>query len=218
MVQVRLIMSKIFLLISVSTITLVFSGCNNYKPKKAKEDLKIAFNLESTNAEKYSKFAQAASREGLDTIAQLFEAYSKSENIHAVNDGKVLEHFGGDAGNPEVGNFEVKSTAENLKAAIKGEIYDMQTIYPVYIRDAEQEKIPEIARSFTWTWNGKKKHIIYLRRAQDHMNKTNQAILPYAWLICPLCGNIYSLSEVKPMCDFCLTKQENFVGYRKTAD
>jgi len=78
MVQVRLIMSKIFLLISVSTITLVFSGCNNYKPKKAKEDLKIAFNLESTNAEKYSKFAQAASREGLDTIAQLFEAYSKT--------------------------------------------------------------------------------------------------------------------------------------------
>ena len=209
-------MSKIYFLIL--TITLFFPGCNTYRPKKSKEDLRIAFNLESTNTEKYSKYAQAATREGLDTIAQLFEAFSKSESIHAANHGKVLEKFGGDTANPEIGAFEVKSTTENLKAAIKGATFDMQTIYPVYIRDAEQEKIPEIARSFIWAWNGEKKQFVYLSRAQAALNKMSQVNLPYIWLVCPTCGNTFSISDVKAVCDFCLTKQDNFIGYRKTAD
>jgi len=211
-------MNKIFQFILILSITVVFSGCNNFKPKKSKEDLKIAFNIESTNSEKYSKYAQAAVKEGFDTIAQLFEAVSKSESIHAANHGKTLEKFGGDAGSAEVASFEVKSTAENLKAAIKGETYDMQTSYPVYIRDAEQEKIPEIARSFTWAWNGEKKHFIYLRKAQESLIKGNQTNLAYLWLVCPTCGNTYCISDVKAVCDFCLTKQENFIGYRKTAE
>ena len=211
-------MSKIYRLVLITTITFVFSGCNQSKPKKSKEDLQIAFNIEATNAGKYSKYAQAAIKEGLDTIAQLFEAVSKSESIHAANHGKVLEKFGGDTGSAEVASFDVKATAENLKTAIKGEIYDMQTNYPVFIRDAELEKIPEIARSFTWAWNGEKKHIIYLRMAQTTLNKGTQANLPYLWLVCPTCGNIYSSADVKAVCDFCLTKQEEFIGYRKTAE
>ena len=211
-------MVQFYRFISIFTVTLFFYGCTNYKPKKAKEDLQIAFNLETTNAEKYSKFAEAARKEGYDTLAQLFEAVSKSEAIHAANHGKILEKFGGDAGSVEVASFEVKSTAENLKTAIKVETYDMQTIYPVFIRDAELEKIPEIARSFTWAGNGEKKHFIYLRMAQAALNKVNHTNLPYIWLVCPTCGNTYSISDVKAVCDFCLTKQENFIGYRKSAE
>ena len=211
-------MSKVYQLISIIIITLVFSGCSNSKPKKAKADLKIAFNVETTNAEEYSKFAQAALKDGYDTIAQLFEAVSKSESIHAANHGKILEKFGGDAGSVEIGSFEIKSTAENLKSAIKVETYDMQTIYPVFIRDAEQEKIPEIARSFTWAWNSEKKHFMYLRKALVNLNKGKPANLTYIWFICPTCGNIYNSMDVKAMCDFCLTKQENFIGYRKATE
>jgi len=204
--------------ISMLVLVLVFSGCSNFRPKKAKEDLKIAFNTESANAEKYSKFAQVAIKEGFDTIAQLFDAVSKSESIHAANHGKILEKFGGDAGSAEVAGFEVKSTAENLKAAIKLETYDMQTMYPVFIRDGEQEKIPEIARSFTWAWNGEKKHFIYLRMAQVSQMKGKPTNRAYLWFVCPTCGNIYNSMDVKPMCDFCLTKQENFIGYRKATE
>ena len=211
-------MSKIYRLISIIIITLVFSGCSNSKPKKAKEDLKIAFNLESTNAEKYSKFAQAAIKEGFDTIAQVFDAVSKSESIHAANHGKILEKFGGDAGSAEIASFAIKSTAENLKSAIKDATYDMQTIYPVFIREAEQEKIPEIARTFTWAWNGDKKHFICLRKALVNLNKGKPANLAYIWFVCPMCGNIYNSMDVKAMCDLCLTKQENFIGYRKAME
>ena len=211
-------MRKVIRLAAFITIVIVFYCCNNFRPKKSLEDLKTAFSIESTNTARYSKFAQVATKEGFDTIAQLFLAVAKSESIHAANYGKVLDKFGEGALIAEISTFDVKSTAENLKAAIKGETYDAQKTYPLFIRDAEQEKNPEIARSFTWAWNGEKKHLNYYRRAAAIIAKGNQAHLPVVWLVCPICGNTYSESDVKALCDFCLTKQEDFIGYRKSSD
>jgi rubrerythrin len=207
-----------FNIILLIVIAGVFTHCNTSKPKKSVEDLETAFNNESTASEKYAKFAQSANAEGFDTIAKLFEAASKSEKIHAFNHGKVLEEYARKIGNAEIGSLEVKTTVENLQAALIGETYELQTMYPGFIRDAEAEKAAEAAKSFTWALAAEKNHLSYYRMAVAAILNGNETGLPFAWYVCPVCGNTYNSNNIKPYCELCLTKQENFIGYTENSE
>jgi rubrerythrin len=198
-----------FLLIIVAGL---FVYCSTDKPKKSLEDLKAAFNTESTSGEKYARYARKAEAEGFDTIAQLFEAASRSENIHAFNHSKILEKLG-ESINTVPGDYDVKNTEANLKSAILSETHEMQTMYPAFIRNAEREKVAEAAKSFTWAWDGGKKHLKYYRNALLATENGKQSSLPFTWYVCPACGNIYNDQDVMQSCDLCLTKQERFIGY-----
>lgn len=109
------------LIIFTLALSLLF-GCAP-KPVKTVENLKAAYNGESTASAKYAAFAVKAKEEGLDTIAVMFQATSKAEAIHADNHRKVLEKLGEKVEGPQVGRFNVLSTAENLADAFKGETY-----------------------------------------------------------------------------------------------
>lgn len=211
-------MKTIFRYIPLIVIAGVFGQCSSSLPRKSIEDLKTAFNNESTASEKYAKFAKAALDEGFDTIAGLFEAVSRSESIHAINHAKVLEKFGGNAEVAVIGSYEVKTTAENIQTAVNSETSELQTMYPGFIRDSENEKAPDAAKSFTWAWDAEKKHLHYYRQAAAAILKGNETGLPFTWYICPLCGNTYNPAEIKATCDFCLTKQENFIGYTENPE
>jgi len=76
----------------ISAMLLIF-GCAT-KPVKTIENLKAAYNGESTASAKYAAFAEKAKAEGLDTVAVMFLATSKAEAIHAANHLKVLEKLG----------------------------------------------------------------------------------------------------------------------------
>ena len=71
----------------------LISGCAP-KPVKTVENLKAAYNGESTASAKYAAFAEKAKAEGFDTVAVMFLATSKAEAIHAANHLKVLEKLG----------------------------------------------------------------------------------------------------------------------------
>ena len=96
----------------LSALVLIFSCTPN--PVKTKENLKAAYNGESTASAKYAAFAERAKAEGFDTIAVMFMATSKAEAIHAANHLKVLEKLGEKVEGPQIGSFTVLSTAENL--------------------------------------------------------------------------------------------------------
>jgi len=67
----------------------LISGCTP-KPVKTIENLKAAYNGESTASAKYAAFAEKAKAEGFDNVAVMFQATSKAEAIHANNHLKVL--------------------------------------------------------------------------------------------------------------------------------
>jgi rubrerythrin len=211
-------MKTIFRLIQLVIIAGVLVNCNISKIKKTEENLKTAFNEESTASEKYKKFSQTANKEGFDTIAKLFDAVSKSESIHAFNHGKVLEKYGKGVAVAEIGSYEVKTTVENLQAALKSESYEMQTMYPGFVRTAEIEKAPDAAKSFTWAWYVEKKHLNYFRQATATIAKGNETGLSVIWYVCPTCGNFYKPADLKAFCDLCLTKKENFIGYAENQE
>jgi len=186
-----------------------FVSCNQ-KPVKTIEDLKAGIKGETTASAKYAAFAQKAREEGNDTIAKLFDAASKAESIHAANHTKVLEKLG-EKMEPFTPQYEVKTTAENLQAAIDGENYENTTMYPGFIKDAEKEKVADAVKSFTWANDTEKKHEAFYRKALAALQAGNESTLPFTYYVCPVCGNTYDEATVEENCAFCQTPRDKFV-------
>lgn len=200
-------MKKFFLFAFVSLI--VLAGCSQQKPVKTIENLKAGIKGETTASAKYAAFAEKARAEGLDTVAKLFEAASKAESIHAANHSKVLEGLGEkmEAFKPE---FEVKTTAENLQAAIDGETYEATTMYPQFLADAKTENVEKATKSFTWALDTEKKHADFYKAALAAVQSKTVSTLPFVYAVCPVCGNTYDQAKVDEKCAFCKTSKEKF--------
>ena len=207
-------MNRIIIYLSI-VLVLSLNACVSSLTKKTAENLKSALNTELTASEKYTKFAQVAMSEGFDTLSQLFSAASKSEKIHAANHVRILHKYGGNSDNPEIAAYQVKTTKENLDAAIKGELFDMQSLYPGFIKTAEIETAPDGATAFTWAWSGDKRHLNFYRKATASLAAGNENGISYLWYVCPKCGNLYNPDDIKTLCEVCLEKQENFIGFAK---
>ncbi|HBC77041.1 MAG TPA: rubrerythrin [Bacteroidales bacterium] len=199
-----------FLLI-LGVIGLVY-GCSG-KPVKTIENLKYAYNGESTASAKYAAFADKAKAEGFDTVSVMFLATSKAEAIHAENHRKVLEKLGEKIAGPQIGTFEVRSTAENLADAGKGESDEIETMYPGFIAAAKTEKSSDAVKSFTWALDTEKKHKAFYKTALDALNTGGEKSLPAQWFVCPVCGNTYDVSTMAASCDFCMTPKDKFIVF-----
>ena len=190
----------------------LISGCTP-KPAKTIENLKAAYNGESTASTKYAAFAEKAKSEGFYTVAMMFLATSKAEAIHAGNHLKVLEKLGEKIAGPQIGTFNVLSTVENLIDAIKGETYELETMYPAFIALAQKERSKDAAKSFTWALDTEKKHQLFYKTALAALNGGGEKSLPAKWFVCPVCGNTYDAGSVTAKCDFCMTPKEKFIAF-----
>jgi len=201
-------MKNILLIAFISLIALM--GCNQIKPVRTIEDLKAGITGESTASAKYAAFAQKARLEEKINIANLFDAASKSESIHAANHKKVLEALG-EKMEEFTPQFEVKTTEENLKAAIDGESYEVASMYPIFLSDAKAENVAKANKSFNWAFETEKKHQqFYLNTLAALKNKTEQT-LPSMYIVCPVCGNTYEKTTMDKKCAFCQTRKEKFI-------
>jgi len=190
----------------------VFSmfGFAQTKPVKSIEGLKDAYNGESTASAKYAKFSEAAKKEGLNNIAKMFLATSRAEAIHAANHKKVLVKLGETVGDPIIGKFEVKTTAENLVDASNGETYELTTMYPGFIKSADAENENGAKKSFTWAMDTEKKHNSFYLKASEAIKAEIEKSFPGEWYVCPVCGNTYDVRNVKLACDFCMAPKAKF--------
>ena len=202
-------MKRSFFALSIFAL-IAFTSCTNPKPVKTIENLKAGIIGETTASNKYLAFAEKAKAEGLDTIAKLFDAASKAEAIHAANHTKVLEGLGVkmEAFTPE---FVVKTTAENLQAAIDGESYEETTMYPGFLEAAKTEKVSKATKSFTWALNTEKKHKDFYIKALAALKAHNTGSLSFSYAVCPVCGNTYEMAKVDAMCAFCGTPKTKFI-------
>jgi len=191
-------------------IIIALTACNQPKPVKTIENLKAGIKGETTASAKYAAFAQKAREEGYDTIAKLFDAASKAEEIHAANHKKVLVELGDsmELFKPE---FEVKTTAENLQAAIDGETYEATSMYPQFLADAKAEKVEKAEKSFTWAFDTEKKHAEFYKKALEALNAQAENKLPFEYAVCPVCGNTYDKAAMDEKCAFCQTPKEKFI-------
>ncbi len=118
-------------------------------------NLLAAYEGESNAHAKYDFFAAKADAEGWHGAASLFRAAARAEQIHAANHARVIKQLGGEA-RCEIHAVEVRSTLANLKAALAGEQYEVETMYPGFIADAFGSDVALARRNFHMGHGGRK--------------------------------------------------------------
>ena len=160
--------------------------------EKTMKGLSEAFAGESMANRKYLAFAEQAEKEGYPAIARLFRTIAEAETLHA------LAHFRTMGG--------VKSTAENLQAALDGETYEFTEMYPAFNKEAEKEKVKNAVRSFTLANEAEKVHGELYKKALASMEKGKDS----TFYLCPVCG--YVEEGIAPdFCPICKAKKDVFV-------
>jgi len=162
---------------------------------KTSDNLKAAFAGESQANRKYLAFAKKADEEGFPQIAKLFRAAAEAETIHAHTHLRVLDG--------------VKSTAENIAAAVTGETFEFTDMYPQFIEEAKAEDNKAALISFNYANKVEQVHAdLYKKAAASISNKQD---LPKADIyVCPVCGNTF-VGEVPDKCPVCGVVKEKFL-------
>ena len=158
---------------------------------KTDQNLQDAFAGESQANRKYLAFAKQAEDEGYAQVARLFRAAAAAETIHAHN------HLKGMQG--------VKSTKENLLAAISGESYEFQKMYPQMITDAKAEGQDYALRSFSLANEVEKVHAALYKRALESLGQNTVA----DYYVCSVCGYTAE-GEAPDDCPVCKAKKKAF--------
>ncbi len=161
---------------------------------KTSENLKNAFAGESQANRKYLAFAKKAEAEGKPNLAKLFRAAAEGETVHAINHLNALA--------------SVKDSEENLKAAISGETYEIENMYPGFIEEAkgEGEKAAEI--SFTSAKKVEKVHEGLFGQALKRIEK-GEDISAEDYYVCSVCGYL-AAGEAPDVCPVCGAPKEKF--------
>ena len=120
---------------------------------KTHENLKAAFAGESQANRRYLYFAKVADVEGRPDIAGLFKDTADGETGHAHGHLDYLKQVGDPATGLPIGNTE-----KNLKAAVHGETYEYETMYPGMAKQAREEGHDDIAEWFETLAKAEKSH------------------------------------------------------------
>src|SRR5210317_876913 len=89
------------------------------------DNLAEAFAGESQANRKYLAFAKKAEADGYPQVAKLFRAAAEAETIHAHAHFRVMGGVG--------------ETTDNLAAAVEGEGFEFENMYPKFVAEAEEE-------------------------------------------------------------------------------
>lgn len=159
-----------------------------------KENLEAAFAGESQANRKYLAFAKKADQEGFPQIGKLFRAAAAAETVHAH------AHFRAVGG--------VNSTEENLNAAIAGEDYEVTSMYPSFIEEAEKEGNKRALVTFKNAFEVEKIHRDLYTKALETF-KSGSDFKDQKVFVCDVCGNtVYG--EAPEKCPICGVAHDHF--------
>jgi rubrerythrin len=151
------------------------------------ENLAYAFAGESQANRKYLAFARQADKEGLPQIAKLFRAAAEAETLHA------LAHLANAGG--------VKSTLENLKAAVAGETHEYREMYPPMVEQARAEG-HKAKTMLEWANKAEQVHAGLFEQALAAIESGADLSTMEVYL-CPVCGHLeFGVSPERcPICN-----------------
>jgi rubrerythrin len=151
------------------------------------DNLQAAFAGESQASRKYLYFSEKAEEEGRKQIARLFRAASDAETVHARNHWKVMQG--------------IKSTSDNLKAAIDGEHYEFTKMYPDFIKQADAEGNKKANDTFDLANKVEQIHHRLYQTALAMLEK-GQDMAEKPMYVCQHCGNTVE-GEPPDKCPIC---------------
>jgi rubrerythrin len=108
---------------------------------------------------------------------------------------------------------EVKTTLENLKAALAGEQYEVSTMYPGFLAEAEVTKNTAAIRTFKGALEAEKTHARLYGEAIALLTggkKDSWLAAAREFYVCPVCGYTSETEEEHERCPVCNCPWERF--------
>ncbi len=165
--------------------------------KMTEANLQAAFAGESQAHMKYLNFAERAERDGFKNVARLFQAAAFAEQVHASNHLRAL---GGTA-----------ATAANLGAAIEGETFEVDEMYPAYRAVAEAQGESQALRPIDWALAAEKVHAQLYAAARKAVEAKQDAAAGELW-VCEVCG-FTGEGTAPDKCPLCGAKHERLRSF-----
>jgi rubrerythrin len=165
------------------------------KMSKSIDNLKTAFAGESMANRRYLAFAKKADEAGFPQIARLYRAAAAAETVHANNHLRAMDGL--------------KGTAENLEVAIAGENYEVVTMYPTMLAEAQAESDKRAAQSFNYAFQTEKIHVALYRQAAELFGQ-GKDMPETEYYVCPVCGHTHA-GKMEGRCPVCNTPAEKFM-------
>lgn len=175
-------LSSLFL---AATILSATGPANPTNPASTLNDMQAAYNGESNAHATYLAYAEKAQGEGYAKVASFFRAAAKAEEIHATNHAQVIKSLGAEP-KANLKAPEVKSTRENLQAAIKGETYERDVMYPGFLTQARKEGKVDAIRSLNYAKTAEAEHARLYQEAFNDLD--GWKVQNVAFYVCPVCG------------------------------
>ena len=208
-------MKKIITIMVLTTATAILTtSCGGSKHEKTINNLKAAIEGETGASAKYKAFSIRAEEEGFHNISRMFAAASEAETIHVRTHNSVLEKLGQPTHHPTPETPVVSTTLENLMAAIEGETYEFEVMYPGFIADAHAENREEAVRTFEWAKGAEMTHARFYSKALEILKATgSDATISSAWFVCPKCGDLFDSAEDLNRCPLCGVNPSMFLKF-----
>ncbi|MEI6627721.1 MAG: rubrerythrin family protein [bacterium] len=164
---------------------------------KTKKNLEEAFAGESMARNKYTYFASLFRKAGFVQIANIFEETANNEKEHAKLWAKQLGLIG--------------DTFECLAAAIAGEKFESEKMYPRMAKEAKEEGHEDLAKMFTEVGEVEEAHRTRYEKLLKNLktNKVFKKAKKMQWK-CDNCGYIHTDKEAPGKCPACSHPQAYF--------
>ena len=171
------------------------------------ENLQAAFNGESNAHARYLAFAQQAENEGYGEVASLFRAAARAEEIHAANHAAVIREMGA-VPEGHIQPLTVQSTRENLEAAIQGESYERDIMYPEFLQQARLDRNTHAVRTLNLARTAEIEHAKLFKAALSNLEQL-KGTAGTIFYVCSFCG--FTTREVNfSECPSCFRAKEGF--------
>jgi rubrerythrin len=165
--------------------------------KMTDENVKGALAGESQAHIRYLAFSEKAAAEHLPNVARVFKANSYSEQIHATNHLKTLSGIG--------------TTKDNLAAAVGGENFEVEEMYPAYLAVARDQGERTAETWLNAALQAEKVHRAIYQAAKKVVESGRDiAFTPVH--VCPMCGFTME-GEAPEKCPVCGTPRDKFVAF-----
>ena len=180
------------------------------KGTKTEKNLLASFAGESQARNRYTFFASAAKKEGLEQISRIFLETAENEKEHAKVFFKYLE-----GGEVEITAAYpagiIGDTKSNLEAAAAGENMEWTTLYAEAAKVAKKEGFPEVARSFEQISKVEKFHESRYRKLVANIAKEEvfKKKATTKWH-CINCGYVHEGPEAPKECPACKHPQSYY--------
>ena len=159
------------------------------------DNLKEAFAGESQANRTYLAFAKKAEADGFPQVAKLFRSAAEAETVHAHAHLRALG--------------SVKETTDNLQAAIDGEGFEFQEMYPKMLKEAQDEGNKAAEVSFKNALAVEEIHHNLYSEAMAAV-KGGKDLEAATIHVCQVCGNTVE-GDPPDKCPVCGVPKEKFV-------